>query len=223
VGGYGILVASRYFSPTNFTQPDAADTQMTGRFRTIGPSRNFRLNVKGADLAAATLAGNPAATLTNTFLGLGAFPGNMSRGWSGSAPDLVSYDLNGDAPPFTANADLGSVMYGNPFPSTFTLFAVYQYSAQTSYLAPGANTPAAITTGAYGNTVILPTATRPLGLMVGTVVQPAVGGSDFFAYRNGIGLTPTLTWKPPNMGTAHAYQLSVYQVTNNDGNTEATE
>jgi hypothetical protein len=221
-GGYRILVASKYFSPSNFTQIDAADTQLTGRFRTIEPTQSFRLNVNGADIAAATLAANPGATFGSTFVGLDIFPGSMAHGWSGAAPDLVSYDLNGDASPFTVNADLGDVMYGNPFPRAFTLFAVYQYSAQTSYLAPGASTPAAVTTYAAGNTITLPTATKPLRLMVGPVQRPAVGGVDFFANQSGIGLMPTIHWKPPNVGIAHAYQVLVYQVTNTDGITAAS-
>jgi len=221
-GGYRMLVASRYFSPSNFTQVDATDTQLTGRFRTIAPTQSFRANVNGADLAAATLAANPGATFGVTFFGLDIFPGSLAHGWSGAAPDLVSYDLNADAPPFTVNADLGDVMFGNPFPAAFTLFAVYQYSAQTSYLAPGASSSAAITTSVVGTTIALPTASAPLALMVGTVQQPAVGGADFFANQTGIGFMPTLTWKPPQMGTAHAYSVSVYQLTNNAGSTQAT-
>lgn len=220
-GGYRMLVASRYFSPSNFTQVDATDTQLTGRFRSIAPTQSFRLNVNGADVAAATLAANPGATFASTFFGLDIFPGSMAHGWTGAAPDLVTYDLNADAPPFTENADLGDVMFGNPFPPAFTLFAVYQYSAQTSYLAPGANSSAAITTYVIGYTVALPSASNPLSLMVGTVLQPAVGGADFFANQTGIGFMPTLTWKPPAVGTAHAYSVLVYQLTNNAGSTEA--
>jgi hypothetical protein len=221
-GGYRILVASRYFSPSNFTQLDATDTQLTGKFRNIVPTKSFRANVNGADIAAATLAANPGATFGATFFGLDIFPGSMAHGWSGAAPDLVSYDLNSDAPPFTVNADLGDVIYGNPFPPAFTLFAVYQYSAQTSYLAPGASSSAAITTSVIGTTVALPTASTPLSLMVGTVQQPAVGGADFLANQTGIGFMPTLTWKPPTVGTGHAYSVSVYQLTNNAGSTQAT-
>ena len=221
-GGYRMLVASRYFSPSNFTQIDATDTQLTGRFRIIEPTQSFRLNVNGADLAAATLAANPGAAIANTTFALDIFPGNMARGWIAAAPDLVSYDLNADAPPFTANVDLGDVMFGNPFPPAFTLFALYQYSAQTSYLAPGASSGTTITTYVGGNTVALPTASAPLSLMVGTVQQPAVGGADFFANHSGIGFMPTLTWKPPTTGTAHAYSVLVYQLSNNAGSTQAT-
>jgi hypothetical protein len=222
VSGYPLLVASRGFFPGNFTQVDGTDTQLTGRFGAIEPTQKFRSNVNGADLAAATLAANPGATFVSTFFGLDVFPGSMARGFIAAAPDLVSYSLNGDAAPFTLNADLGDVLYGNPFPKTFTLFALYQYSAQTSYLAPGASTPAAITTFVYGNTVTLPTSTRPLRLMVGTVVQPALGRADFVAPQSGMGLMPTLSWKLPNVGIAHAYQVLVIQVTNTDGITAAT-
>jgi hypothetical protein len=221
-GGYRLLVASSYFLPSSFTQVDAADTQLTGRFTSIQPNQSFRFNVNGADLAAATLAANPGAAIANTAIALDVFPGSMARGWIVSTPDLVSYDLNGDAPPFTANVDLGEVNYGNPYPSSFTLFILYQYSAQTSYLAPGASSPAVITSYAAGNTIALPTATKPLRLMVGPVQRPAVGGADFLANQSGLGLMPTIHWKPPNVGIAHAYQVLVYQVTNTDGITAAT-
>jgi hypothetical protein len=55
--------------------------------------------------------------------------------------------------------------------------------------------------------------------MVGTVLNTLVGTNSFFSDLSGIGLTPTLTWYPPSIGTCDAYQVYVYRLDNDSGNT----
>lgn len=219
-GGYPLVVAARYFSPNTFIQPDGTDTSLTGRMWTINPTRRFRANINGADLAAETLAANPSAQFVSTLFAVDVFQGSLAKGWTGAAPDLVGYAFTSDVPFLTVNADLGDVMYGNPFPPVFQPFVLYQYSAQTYYLAPSATNSAAITTGVYGNTTVFPTAFRPIQPMVGAVGQVSINGGDFFSSHSGIGLTPTLAWQRPKTGVAHIYSIAVWQLSNNEGDTE---
>lgn len=220
VGGYPFLSAARYLSPS-FAQVDGADTTVAGPMKAINQTQAFRANINGADIAAVALAANPNSTLTTTVIALDVYPGNMAKGDTTATPDLVGYDFNSDVAPLTVNADLGDVMYGNPFPPSFRLFSVYQYSAQTSYLLPGTTNPTALATWAVGTTPELPTAEAPMRPMVGVVSQPMVSGGDFFANRNGIGYLPTLTWGPPQVGSANVYSVAVYWIINNAGNTQA--
>src|ERR1019366_2802778 len=129
-------------------------------------------------------------------------------------------DLGTGMPPLTVNMDAGDLFCGNPFPSRWPLFMIYQYSAQTSYLAPGAWNSALLPTIASGATTAMPTPTSPIQPMVGTVSGPSIQGSSFFANQTGIGLTPTLNWSPPEVGTADVYAVYVYQLVNNAGDTE---
>lgn len=221
VGGYPFVSATRYLPLSNLTEIDSADTTLAGWLRPIQQNKVFRANIKGADLAAQALAANPLAALTSTMVALDVFPGDFSRGQTTSTPDLVAYDLNSEMNLLTVNADLGTVKYGNPFPTNFPLFVVYQYNASTSYVAPGATSSVALATYTYGYTPALPTATSPIRPMVGVVTNPSVSSADFFTERTGIGLTPTLTWTPPTTGIANLYIVGVYQLLNDGGNTDA--
>lgn len=219
-GGYAFTAAARSYAPRNLVQVDGTDTTVSGTLKTISQNQTFRANINGADLAAQALAANPNAVLVDTTLALDAYPGSMAKGQTVSTPDLVAYSLGTGMPPLNVNMDMGDLFYGNPFPSRWPLFMIYQYSAQTSYLAPGAWNSALLPTIASGATTAMPTPTSPIQPMVGTVSGPSIQGSSFFANQTGIGLTPTLNWSPPEVGAADVYAVYIYQLVNNAGNTE---
>jgi hypothetical protein len=223
VGGYAFTSAGRFFAPKNFVQVDGSNTTVSGTFKTVNQNQTFRANINGADLAAQTLAANPGAVLVDTGLYLDVYPGSLAKGETTSTPDLIGYSFGTGENPITVNADLGDVSYGDPFPKGWPLFVVYQYFAQTPYLAPGATNGTAISTYVVGYTTTLPSQTNPIQPLVGTVIGPTVGGGNFFANLSGIGLTPTLSWAPPSIGTANAYAVVVYQLKNNAGNTEYSQ
>lgn len=220
VGGYTFNAAGRYFAPKNFVQVDGVDTAVSGTFKTINQNQTFRANINGADLAAQSLAANPGAVLVDTSLFLDVYPGSLAKGATTSTPDLVAYSMYSGRNPITVNMDLGDVSYGDPFPKGWPLYVAYDYFAHTHYLAPGATNGTHITTQVFGYTTTLPSPASPLQPLVGTVIGPIVGGGNFFANLVGIGLTPTLSWAPPSIGTADAYAVVVYQLSNNAGNTE---
>ena len=213
LGGYPFVAAGRYFKPSNFFQTDGGDTAVSGKLKSVTQNQTFRANISGAYLAAQALAVNPRAVLTETTVALDAYPGSLAKGWLTSCPDLVAYSLGtAETPMLTVDQDFGDVLYGNPFPQGWPLFAIYQYNAATTYLAPGATNPVAIPSSVDGNTTILPAEGSPLQPLVGPVTNPTVGGFNFFAFESGIGLTPTLTWTPPYVGTANLYAVYVYQL-----------
>jgi hypothetical protein len=218
VGGYPFDSVARFFQ-IPLTQLDGVDTTITEWMLPVSQSRAFRANIAGADLAAQALAANPGANLTFTVVALDPYPGSLAKGAIVSTPDLVGYDLNSDVTPLTVNADLGDVMYGNPFPRSFDLFVIYSYQAQTNYLLPGTTQSGAITTYAYGYTPAMPTATKPIAPMIGTVSNPSVNGGDFFADHSGVGFSPTLTWAPPQVGKANLYIVRIYDLISDAGAT----
>ncbi|HTS36292.1 MAG TPA: hypothetical protein VMH04_11500 [Candidatus Solibacter sp.] len=221
VGGYPFDSIARFFQ-IPLTQVDGVDTTIGAWLPTVSQARAFRANIAGADLAAQALAANPGATLTSTVVALDVYPGSLAKGFIVATPDLVGYDFNNDVTPLTVNADLGDVMYGNPFPRSFELFVIYSYQAQTNYLLPGTTQSGPISTSAYGYTPAIPTATTPIAPMIGTISNPAVNGGDFFADRSGIGFSPTLTWVPPQVGRANLYIVRVYDLISNAGVTVPT-
>jgi hypothetical protein len=224
VGGLPFAAASRAFFPESFTQAQGSDTPIDGNLETLPQQYEFEANINGADLTAQALAANPNATLIGTDLFLDAFPGNPARGERTATPDLVEYDLSffGDGPEITKNKDFGKIAYGNPFPSTWTLYDGYGWLALTAYTAPGATFSTQLLTLVDGFNTALPTATSPMKPLVGVVTNPAINGLNFFADQNGIGSSPTLKWSPPAIGKANFYEVFINQLSNVDGNTTLT-
>jgi hypothetical protein len=219
LGGFNFAAAGRYFAPENFVQTDGSNVTLSGTLKTVAQNQTLRVNIDGADLAAVALGANPGAVLAETMIAFDVYPGSLSKGHLTSAPDLVAYSIGtGETPMLTVNQDFGDIFYGNPFPKNWTPFMAYQYNALTTYLAPGATYPTQLMSIVSGATTKLPSQTSPVHPMVGTVLNPLVGGNNLFADQSGIGLTPTLTWTAPDVGTADAYQVYVYELDNDSGN-----
>jgi hypothetical protein len=218
VGGLPFIAAGRYMAPPKFTQAQGSDTKINGRLRTIAQNKVFEANINGADLATQALKANPKAVLDATVIALDAFPGNLETGESTSTPDLVGYDF-GSSALITTNGDLGQVLYGNPFSSKWHLFDVYVWQAYTNYTAPGATNSTPIFTLAGGHSTTLPTPTSPITPVIDVLNSPSINHKNFFADRTGVGMTPTLRWSPPSLGTTTYYSVEIFQLANNGGNT----
>jgi hypothetical protein len=216
VGGYPFTALGRYVAPAKFTQAQGSDMPINGRLKTIAQNHAFEANINGADLTAQALAANPGGTLVGTSAGLGIYPGSLAKGASTAAPDLVIY---GGVPSIVTNGDLGQVAYGNPFPSKWPLFSVYDWLAQTNYTAPGATNSTPILTFAVGIDTTLPTSSNPIKPLVGVVGNPSINHKNFFVDRVGVGTTPTLRWSPPSVGSATFYSIQIFLLANNGGNT----
>jgi hypothetical protein len=222
VGGFAFTGLGRYKAPAKFTQAQGSDTPIDGRLETIPQNHAFEANINGADLTAQALAANPKAVLVDTTIALDAYPGSLKKGNITDNPDLVLYNFFSRLPLITTNGDLGQVVYGNPYPSKWPLFDFYQWFAQMNYTAPGATNSVAIFTRATGSSTKLPTPTRPIKPLIGTVGKPSINHRDFFADRTGVGTTPTLRWSPPSLGPTTFYSVQVYLLANDGGNTTKT-
>ena len=223
VGGFPFTAVGRYLAPPKFTQAQGSDTPIDGKLKTIPQTQKFEANINGADLTAQTLAANPNAVMIDTTIYLDAHPGSMAHGQGTSTPDLVGYNFGTGQPFITSNGDLGPVSYGNPFPkSKWPLFGGYAYAAVTMYTAPGATQGAYIGSSVQDNTTTLPTAATPMKPLVGVVANPSINGKKFFTNLTGVGFTPLLKWSAPSVGTATFYDVQVFQLSNNNGNTVKT-
>lgn len=222
VSGLPFNALGRYIAPAKFTQQQGSDTPINGKLRTIVQNHKFEANINGADLNVQALAANPSATLAATVIALDAYPGSLGKGENTSTPDLVAYDFLGNSSLITSNGDLGQVLYGNPFPSKWPLFDIYEWQAYTNYTAPGAtnSTPIFTLAGAYDTT--LPTTKNPMKPLIGVVNKPSINRKNFFTDQSGVSTTPTLKWSAPSVGKATYYLVRVWQLSNNAGNTVAT-
>ena len=220
IHGYPMPALARYYAVPKFTQAQDSNTSINGTLKTIAQTKTLEGNANGADLATQALAVNPGATLLDTTFALDVYPGSLAKGFITDTPDLIWYQgYPGGPPEITGNGDIGPIAYGNPYPAGWSLFVIYEYDAATYYTAPGATNSHALVTNAYGYTPTLPSSTSPIAPLVGVAQTPSVNGNSFFANQSGVGLTPTLAWSAPSVGTATFYRVRVYQLINNNGNT----
>jgi hypothetical protein len=222
VGGFPFTAMGRYIAPPKFTQAQGSDTPLNGRLATISQNHTFEANINGADLAAQALAANPKAALVDTTIALDVYPGSLAKGETTSTPDLILYNFFTGQPLITTNGDLGPVRYGNPFRSTWPLWDLYDWAAITRYTAPGATQSTGILTHVYGTNPKLPTSASPIKPLVGAVQSASINHKNFFTDRTGVSVTPTLRWSPPSVGKATYYDVRVWQLANNGGNTVKT-
>jgi hypothetical protein len=223
VAGYPFTAANRGFLVPKFQQQNGTDTQIDGKLSTIAETHSFEANISGADLTAQALAANPNAKLFNTALDLDVYPGSLARGDNTSTSDVILYDARSGQPFITTNGDLGPIAYGNPFPpSSFHLFDFYAWRTRTNYVAPGATNGVLLPAAALGFNTSLPSATRPIKPLIGVVANPRINGGDFFTDQTGVSSTPVLKWSPPTLGTSTYYDVFVFQLSNNGGNSSQT-
>lgn len=223
VRGYPFTAAGRGFLAT-FTQQQGSNTLIDGRLATIPQTHSFEANINGADLTAQALAANPNALLADTVVVLDVYPGSLAQGENTSTSDLLDYDASAGQPFLTNNADLGKVSYGNPFPpSSWPLFDVYSWVSYALYVAPGATNAAAITAQATGYNTSLPTPSSPIRPLIGVVTNPTINGVNFFTDQVGTGLTPTLKWSVPGLGKATFYDVQIFELSNDSGNTNTVQ
>jgi hypothetical protein len=209
-------LAKCYVTPLT-TMTDGAPTTFTSGFLDIPQTSNFRFNWQRASFIAFAPNVNPSATYTNSFLTLYAFPLSSSYGLSASAFTLLDYSSTS-----SGNLDAGDRAYGNPFPLGWTV-AVDSYTQfSVSYLAPGATTAAPLNRFSYQASTTLPTATSAIVPLCGPFQNIKINGKDFFQNQVSVGLTPTISWTAPAVGSANGASISLYELKNNAGATQIT-
>lgn len=57
---------------------------------------------------------------------------------------------------------------------------------------------------------MVPTASAPIGPIIGVPVSPTIDGYDFVSNHTIVSLTPTLAWSAPTLGKATEYYVQIY-------------
>lgn len=206
VAPYTLNTLTRLSGPLSLTFTDGATNTVTDSFNDVGTGSSVRLNVQGSAFAAIGAAANPKAYIDSNNISLTGQPNATKYGWLGGV-EYVTYI--GDQGNITTDIDFGDVAFGNPFP-TWNQVVDYSIGVWMDYKVPGSSS---MTTTAFDilstTTATLPTASAPLKPLIGQVGSPLINGADFFSDQTGIGLTPTLTWIPPSLGTPTGYRVVV--------------
>jgi hypothetical protein len=140
-------------------------------------------------------------------------------GFYGSAPDLVSFF------PAIAATDIDDTFsYANPFTlddSPWDEWLIVGYELDVPVLADGATNPRLLAGGIFEDRLITHPA-MDLTPMISPVRNAKIGGQDLFVAHSGVGLTPSISWDAPTIGTPTSYAVVVFRVDSDGTNTTTT-
>jgi hypothetical protein len=112
-------------------------------------------------------------------------------------------------PPIVTDANLGTVTYNDPYPSTWQRNFQYCQLSQVTLQRPNST---ATDTFTVGTSQITPLPSGPVTPILGPVQSPMVNGSSLFTPATLNTTSVTLSWNPPAIGQPYGYYVAVYQL-----------
>jgi hypothetical protein len=198
---------------------DGATASLNVSMTSAPAGGSYVMNFKGSTLVAMRSAVNPNATVADSYVDFSVIP-SLAYGPVDSTGDELWADFQNA---LSGDVNLGSLPYNNPFPSSYLVFVAYDDILTIPYTANGALNPAIMVAQNYGDTATLPTATAPLTPMVGPPMAPQINGLDLFTSQTINSLTPTISWSAPSVGTANAYSVHIYNLSENGDDSVTNE
>jgi hypothetical protein len=103
--------------------------------------------------------------------------------------------------------DVGDIDVVSPFPASGTYAQYVSVYPVPTFRDDGISETAIAEIGAITNQ--LPAQGSPAAPIIGPVRGVTIGGKDAFSSPTGVGLTPTIAWQPPALGTPIEYEVRV--------------
>lgn len=209
---------TRAYSPTPFSTTNGQINALpAGSMVAAAPTTTLDLDWRRSEFHALRGSVNPSGEVTRHALVVLAMPGRP-KVTDADSPDLFHSFTAADAD----DLDYGQVSFGNPFPSSWELFADERTTVRVRLMAPGANTPADV----FGAIFFTDTASAVSGVPIRPPISPPrdpkVAGKDAFTAQTSVGLLPLLSWSAPATGTPSIYIVSIVELTNDNGATTTT-
>jgi hypothetical protein len=205
---------AKVFVSDPVTIAEGETTQIAGAFTDI-PAFDVPVNWKRSAFAAQAAAMHPPGCThevdSETFW-VHALPGAGSHGTLANSFD----DLLGGVPsfgprivdnlvPLLDETDVsGTLHVANPYPDNW-VYAKYEIAYAVT--CPTGAWFAEATIGLVSELF-----DTPVVPFVGPVGAPTIEGRDLFTPQDGVGLTPTIRWAPPAIGTATEYELHISEL-----------
>lgn len=210
-----VTVTRRFVSLPGVTEVTPMPTQVSGTFQDVALDRSVALDFRASKFLAHGAEVNPAALAphaSDVSLALTTLPGAAQHGFFGSSALLLNASMT-----TLADADLGVVHYGDPYPASWGTVGVALAYVDVPLQVPGASQPF----DAYGTVEVLSDAATfgagPIAPLVTPVLQPLVNGATAFGPLQGITTTPTLSWSPPAVGAPTHYLVTLWPMVVLDG------
>lgn len=206
---------SRIFEPAPFTVTAGQTTSLTGAFTDVATGSTLALDIKAAAIRASLAEeSRPCSVPSNwpygwTIYVLGV-AGGLQHGITGATADFLALDLPIDSPD-VAGTDF---TYGAPLQGTWGIYGDARFLQPCEFTPPGA-TSATMLNGGVGLYVaesVQQFGAGPLSVRLSQVRAPTINGNSLYSANTGIGLTPTLAWQAPTIGTPSFYEVEVWRI-----------
>jgi hypothetical protein len=200
-------------------QASGGTTTMTIAMTAVPAAETLTTHWKRSQYDALKAQVGPTTMPGTQDLAIDALYSAHTLGFYASAPDLVSFFPSAD----TTDID-DTFSYGNPFTfdaAPWDEWLISGYELDVPVLADGATNPALLFAGIFEDRLI----SAPAMDIVPTLSPPRntkIGGLDLFVPHTGVGLTPTITWDAPSIGTPTSYSITVQRVDANGADTKTT-
>lgn len=202
---------TRIFEPAPFTVAAGTTTTLSGAFTNVATPLSLNLEIRGSEITAArteeTRACDVPPGTTWTVL-VNAGPGGPSAALAGATADFLWLDI----PLFSNTTTTASNMsYAIPVTGTWTPYVLTSFGEQCRFQPPGATTRTRVFNGFASSIPIAQANGTPIGVRLGQVRTPTIAGQSLFSPHS-IGLTPTVAWTAPSVGTPSWYLVRVIRL-----------
>lgn len=214
-------VADRALTTSAFTLSGGATT-LSGAFVTTPRTETLGTTWRHTAFAQYVASTNPSAIFKGQLMVVDAVPGPLGHDAraDGAYADLLIYDGAGN----TSSDEPLSLNYGNPYPSTFGVFAQAQLGTTVSLALPmpdgGLATPYPSSGQIFVRDSVATFSGGEVKPVVSPVRNPMVNGNNAFDAVSGVGTSPTISWTAPSLGQPTMYQIGFTELTLNGNVTQ---
>ena len=210
--------AGMAYQPASLTMTDGASATITGNLSAIPQTATVPMNYLRSQFVNYRGQYNPnGAYEWGPFLEFDSVPGAAAYGSVGPLLDGIWIE---DSFPFNVT-DVSMGMVAAPaLAPGFERVAMAGDAYVMLPILPGASTNWDVLVRGVMTYTLAPTdISHPLQPLVSPPKNPAVNGLSLFSNQVGVGLTPTLSWTAPDLGTPQLFLVDVYQLSNVSGAT----
>lgn len=205
---------TRIFEPAPFDQTNGGTNAFTGAFTDVATNDTSAADLKTTQFAALLGDIHPTAPVISngvTFSVLGQAGGLSYGPISATADFLVLYA--GTAQDIAASG----MHYGQPLQGTWGNIGDARVTKQVAWSVSSLS-PAFVYVGIGESDEVGAFTTAPITPFVGPPRLARIGALDLNQDQIGVGLTPTISWSAPAVGTATQYDVAVFRLTPDFGN-----
>jgi len=207
------LATIEAFNPAPFDQLDGQDTLVSGAFSSAETPNSISVDLQMQKYVQ-NLGAAPAGTLRDTpgasFYISGLFEDASGVTAAASSADFLGLDVTANPVETIAY----NMHYGLTLAGRWRPFGSAGYGLSHAFPVPGTPRAAVFSRGIFTEVDV----SNPVGVLdieprLGAPRTVQIAGLDVLQPQSGVGVTPTISWQAPTLGTPNLYIVDVFHLT----------